>query len=30
MLWTIANGRAIRFREYTDTEALAMAARPSQ
>jgi ketosteroid isomerase-like protein len=30
MLWTIANGKAIRFREYTDTEALAMAARPSQ
>src|SRR5262249_17761643 len=30
MLWTIGNGRAIRFREYTDTEALAVAARPSQ
>jgi len=30
MLWTIGNGRAIRFREYTDTEALASAARPSQ
>jgi ketosteroid isomerase-like protein len=28
MLWTLGNGRAIRFREYTDTEALAEAARP--
>jgi ketosteroid isomerase-like protein len=29
MLWTIGNGRAIRFLEYTDTLALANAARPS-
>lgn len=29
MLWTIGNGRAVRFQEYTDTEALAAAARPS-
>ena len=29
MLWTIGNGKAIRFREYTDTEALAQAARPA-
>src|SRR3954467_4863589 len=27
MLWTIGNGKAIRFQEYTDTEALANAAR---
>src|SRR5947207_4654946 len=26
-LWTIGNGKAIRFQEYTDTEALAGAAR---
>src|SRR4051812_8686366 len=24
MLWTIGNGKAIRFQEYTDTEALAL------
>jgi ketosteroid isomerase-like protein len=29
MLWTIGNGKAIRFQEYTDTEALAAAARPN-
>jgi ketosteroid isomerase-like protein len=29
MLWTIGNGRAVRFQEYTDTEALAAAAQPS-
>jgi ketosteroid isomerase-like protein len=29
MLWTIGNGRAVRFQEYTDTEALAEAARPN-
>ena len=29
-LWTIGNGKAIRFQEYTDTEALANAARPSE
>jgi ketosteroid isomerase-like protein len=29
MLWTIGNGQAIRFQEYTDTEALARAARPA-
>jgi uncharacterized protein len=28
MLWTIGNGKPIRFQEYTDTEALAAAARP--
>jgi ketosteroid isomerase-like protein len=28
MLWTIGNGRVLRFQEYTDTEALAEAARP--
>ncbi len=28
MLWTIGNGKAIRFQEYTDTEALVEAARP--
>jgi uncharacterized protein len=27
MLWTLGNGKALRFREYTDTEALANAAR---
>jgi uncharacterized protein len=27
MLWTLGNGRALRFQEYTDTEALAEAAR---
>jgi ketosteroid isomerase-like protein len=27
MLWTLGNGRALRFREYTDTQALAEAAR---
>jgi ketosteroid isomerase-like protein len=26
-LWTLGNGRAIRFQEFTDTEALARAAR---
>jgi ketosteroid isomerase-like protein len=26
-LWTLGNGRAIRFQEFTDTEALANAAR---
>jgi ketosteroid isomerase-like protein len=26
-LWTIGNGRAIRFQEFTDTEALAQAAK---
>jgi len=29
MLWTLGNGKALRFQEYTDTEALAAAARPS-
>jgi hypothetical protein len=29
MLWTIGNGKAIRFQEYTDTEALATAAQPA-
>ncbi len=29
MLWTIGNGKAIRYQEYTDTEALAKAARPA-
>ena len=29
MLWTIANGKALRFQEYTDTEAQANAARSS-
>lgn len=29
MLWTFGNGKAIRFQEYTDTEALADAARPA-
>lgn len=28
MLWTFGNGKAIRFLEYTDTEALAAAASP--
>jgi hypothetical protein len=28
MLWTFANGKAIRCYEYTDTEALAAAAKP--
>jgi ketosteroid isomerase-like protein len=28
MLWTLGNGRVLRFQEYTDTEALAEAARP--
>jgi ketosteroid isomerase-like protein len=27
MLWTLGNGKAVRFQEYTDTEALAAAAR---
>jgi uncharacterized protein len=30
MLWTLGNGKAIRFQEYTDTEALAAAAQPSE
>ena len=30
MLWTIGNGKAIRFQEYTDTEALAAAAVPNE
>lgn len=30
MLWTIGNGKAIRFQEYTDTEALAAAAQPGE
>ena len=30
MLWTFGNGRAIRFQEYTDTEAIANAARGTQ
>jgi ketosteroid isomerase-like protein len=30
MLWTIGNGKALRFQEYTDTEALALAARDSE
>lgn len=29
MVWTLGNGKALRFQEYTDTEALAAAARPS-
>lgn len=29
MLWTIGNNKALRFQEYTDTEALAEAARPN-
>jgi ketosteroid isomerase-like protein len=29
MLWTVGNGKAIRCQEYTDTEALANAARPT-
>jgi uncharacterized protein len=29
MLWTLGNGKALRFQEYTDTEALAAAAQPS-
>jgi len=29
-LWTIGNGKAIRFQEFTDTEALAMAAQPNE
>ena len=29
MLWTIGNGKAIRFQEFTDTEAMANAARPN-
>ena len=28
MLWTIGNGKVLRFQEYTDTEALAAAAQP--
>lgn len=30
MLWTIGNGKAIRFQEYTDTEALVAAAQPNE
>jgi uncharacterized protein len=30
MLWTIGNGKAIRFQEYTDTEAFAIAAQPNE
>ena len=30
MLWTIGNGKAVRFQEYTDTEALAMAAQSAE
>jgi ketosteroid isomerase-like protein len=30
MLWTLGNGRVLRFQEYTDTEALAEAARPGE
>ncbi len=29
MLWTLGNGRALRFQEFTDTEALVRAARES-
>lgn len=29
MVWTLGNGKAIRFQEYTDTEALAEASKPS-
>jgi uncharacterized protein len=29
MVWTFGNGKALRFQEYTDTEALAAAAMPS-
>ncbi len=29
MLWTIENGKAVRFQEYTDTEALALASTGS-
>ena len=30
MLWTLGNGRVLRYQEYTDTEALAEAARPGE
>ena len=29
MVWTLENGKVVRFQEYTDTEAAANAARPS-